>query len=50
VARQEAYDWATDPDRAGKFIGAAMTAAMNTIQKHHADEAAKASGKKTAAE
>jgi limonene 1,2-monooxygenase len=32
VARQEAYDWATDPDRAGKFIGAAMTAAMNTIQ------------------
>jgi len=50
VARQEAYDWATDPERAGKFIGAAMTAAMNTIQKHHVEEAAKAGAKKSAAE
>lgn len=46
--REEAFDWATNPERAQKFIGAAMTAAMNTIQKHHADEAAK--GKKDAAE
>ncbi len=50
VARQEAYDWATDTERATKFIGAAMNAAMSTIQKHHTEEAAKASGKKSAAE
>ena len=49
VGREEAYDWATNPERAQKFIGAAMNAAMQTIQKHHESEAAKAA-KKGAAE
>jgi limonene 1,2-monooxygenase len=38
--REEAYNWARDNKE--KFIGAAMTAAMQTIQKHHEDEAKKA--------
>lgn len=50
AGRQEAYDWATDPTRATQFIGAAMNAAMQTIQKHHEGEAAKAAKKGQAAE
>lgn len=50
VGREEAYDWATDPARAQQFIGAAMNAAMQTIQKHHESEAAKAAKKGQAAE
>ena len=46
VAREEAYNWARDNRE--RFIGAALTAAMQTIQKHHEDEAKKASGKKAA--
>jgi limonene 1,2-monooxygenase len=46
--REEAFAWATDKERAATFIGAATTAAMNTIQKHHAEQAAKE--KKPAAE
>ena len=43
VAREEAYNWArTNKDR---FMGAAMSAAMATIQKHHEDEAKKAGPK-----
>jgi limonene 1,2-monooxygenase len=39
VAREEAYNWArSNKDR---FMGAAMSAAMATIQKHHEDEAKK---------
>lgn len=39
-ARATAYDWARDNKE--RFIGAAMTAAMQTIQKHHEQEAKKA--------
>jgi limonene 1,2-monooxygenase len=39
VARETAYNWARDNRE--RFIGAAMTAAMQTIQKHHEDEAKK---------
>jgi limonene 1,2-monooxygenase len=39
-ARATAFDWARDNKE--RFIGAAMTAAMQTIQKHHEDEAKKA--------
>jgi limonene 1,2-monooxygenase len=39
VARETAYAWARDNKE--RFIGAAMTAAMQTIQKHHEDEARK---------
>jgi limonene 1,2-monooxygenase len=39
AAREEAYAWARDNKE--RFIGAAMTAAMQTIQKHHEDEAKK---------
>jgi limonene 1,2-monooxygenase len=46
--REEAFAWATDKDRAATFIGAATNAALSTIQKHHADQAAKE--KKSAAE
>lgn len=46
VAREEAYNWARD--NRDRFIGAAMSAAMQTIQKHHEDEAKKTSGKKAA--
>ena len=46
VARETAYNWARDNRE--RFIGAAMTAAMQTIQKHHEDEAKKAGGKKAA--
>jgi len=46
VKREEAYNWARDNRE--RFIGAAMTAAMQTIQKHHEDEAKKQSGKKAA--
>jgi limonene 1,2-monooxygenase len=46
VARETAYNWARDNRE--RFIGAAMTAAMQTIQKHHEDEAKKTSGKKAA--
>ncbi len=40
VARETALNWAKDNKE--KFIGAAMSAAMQTIQKHHEDEAKKA--------
>ena len=39
-ARATAFDWARDNKE--RFIGAAMSAAMQTIQKHHEDEAKKA--------
>ena len=39
VARETAYNWARDNKE--RFIGAAMQAAMQTIQKHHEDEARK---------
>ena len=39
VARETAYNWARDNRE--RFIGAAMQAAMQTIQKHHEDEAKK---------
>src|SRR5690348_12746063 len=39
-ARETAFNWARDNKE--KFIGAAMGAAMQTIQKHHEDEAKKA--------
>ena len=46
TAREEAFQWArTNKER---FIGAAMSAAMQTIQKHHEDEAKKAAGAKAA--
>ena len=38
--REEAFNWAGSNKE--KFIGAAMTAAMQTIQKHHEAEAKKA--------
>ncbi|HJW40627.1 MAG TPA: LLM class flavin-dependent oxidoreductase [Rhizomicrobium sp.] len=38
--RDEAFNWARDNKE--RFIGAAMTAAMQTIQKHHEAEAKKA--------
>ncbi|HEY2033472.1 MAG TPA: LLM class flavin-dependent oxidoreductase [Rhizomicrobium sp.] len=44
TARETALNWAKDNKE--KFIGAAMNAAMQTIQKHHEDEAKK--GKKAA--
>jgi len=44
AARETALNWAKD--NKDRFIGAAMTAAMQTIQKHHEDEAKK--GKKAA--
>ena len=44
TARETALNWAKDNKE--KFIGAAMSAAMQTIQKHHEDEAKK--GKKAA--
>ena len=43
VARETAYNWARD--NRDRFIGAAMGAAMQTIQKHHEDEARKANPK-----
>ena len=39
-ARETAFNWARDNKE--KFIGAAMSAAMQTIQKHHEAEAKKA--------
>ncbi len=45
-ARDTALNWAKDNKE--KFIGAAMNAAMQTIQKHHEDEAKKAGGSKAA--
>jgi len=42
-ARETAYNWAGDNKE--KFIGAAMGAAMQTIQKHHEEEAKKAAAK-----
>jgi limonene 1,2-monooxygenase len=44
TARETALDWARNNKE--RFIGAAMNAAMQTIQKHHEDEAKK--GQKTA--
>ncbi|MGN6515835.1 MAG: LLM class flavin-dependent oxidoreductase [Rhizomicrobium sp.] len=44
TARETALNWAKDNKE--RFIGAAMSAAMQTIQKHHEDEAKK--GKKAA--
>ncbi len=46
TARVEAYDWARDNKE--RFIGAAMSAAMSTIQKHYEDEAKKSGGSKAA--
>ena len=46
VARETAYNWARDNRE--RFIGAAVNAAMQTIQKHHEDEAKKAGGAKAA--
>jgi limonene 1,2-monooxygenase len=43
VARDEAFRWARDNKE--RFIGAAMGAAMQTIAKHHEDEAKKAASK-----
>ncbi|HWA92419.1 MAG TPA: LLM class flavin-dependent oxidoreductase [Rhizomicrobium sp.] len=43
VAREVAFDWARDNKE--RFIGAAMGAAMQTIAKHHEDEAKKAASK-----
>jgi len=40
AARETALNWAKDNKE--RFIGAAMTAAMQTIQKHHEEEAKKA--------
>ncbi|HEX4293854.1 MAG TPA: LLM class flavin-dependent oxidoreductase [Rhizomicrobium sp.] len=40
VARETSLNWAKDNKE--RFIGAAITAAMQTIQKHHEDEARKA--------
>jgi limonene 1,2-monooxygenase len=40
VARETALNWAKDNKE--RFIGAAIGAAMQTIQKHHEDEAKKA--------
>jgi limonene 1,2-monooxygenase len=40
TARETALNWARDNKE--RFIGAAMTAAMQTIQKHYEDEAKKA--------
>jgi limonene 1,2-monooxygenase len=34
TGREEAFAWATDKERAATFIGAATSAAMNTIAKH----------------
>jgi len=45
TAREEAFNWATDRDNSARFIGAAMGAAMQTIQKHHEEEARKAGNK-----
>lgn len=39
VAREESFNWARDNKE--KFIGAAMGAAMATIQKHHEEQAKK---------
>lgn len=41
VARETALNWAKDNKE--RFIGAAMSAAMQTIQKHHEEEARKSS-------
>jgi limonene 1,2-monooxygenase len=43
AGRNTAYDWARDNKE--RFIGAAMGAAMQTIQKHHEDAARKAGAK-----
>jgi limonene 1,2-monooxygenase len=48
LARETAYDWARDHKE--RFIGAAMTAAMQTIQKHHEEQARKAEAEVKAAE
>jgi limonene 1,2-monooxygenase len=45
-ARETALNWAKDNKE--RFIGAAIGAAMQTIQKHHEDEAKKAGGAKAA--
>jgi limonene 1,2-monooxygenase len=47
--RDESFGFVTNPENATKFIGAAMTAALSTIQKHQEEEAKKAA-KKSAAE
>jgi limonene 1,2-monooxygenase len=48
TARDTAYNFARDNKE--RFIGAAIGAAMQTIQKHHEDEARKAEAKSKAAE
>jgi len=48
VARDAAYDWARD--NRDRFVAAAMGAAMQTIQKHHEEEARKAGTNTKAAE
>lgn len=46
TVRAEAYDWARDNKE--RFMGAAIGAAMSTIQKHYEEEAKKAGGTKAA--
>ncbi len=46
TARETALNWAKDNKE--RFIGAAIGAAMQTIQKHHEEEAKKAGGAKAA--
>jgi limonene 1,2-monooxygenase len=46
TAREQAFHWARDNKE--RFIGAAMSAAMQTIQKHHEEEAKKAGSAKAA--
>jgi limonene 1,2-monooxygenase len=46
VARETAYNWARDNKE--RFMGAAIQAAMQTIQKHHEEEARKTGGAKAA--
>jgi limonene 1,2-monooxygenase len=46
TAREEAFKWAGDNKE--RFIGAAMGAAMQTIQKHNEEQAKKAGGVKAA--
>jgi limonene 1,2-monooxygenase len=48
AARETSYAWASDHKE--RFIGAAMSAAMQTIQKHHEEQARKAEAASKAAE
>jgi len=50
AGREQAYDWATNKNNAERFIGAAVQAAMQTIQKHQEEESAKSGATAKAAE